>query len=68
MYQVCNQGFKYGVKYGIRLVAYEIPLHLFVCSRYPVQVGFPMGVLDQPRGVMKQVNPNVLLTVRTPDG
>ena len=50
-YQVSTQGFKYRVKSGINQVGYEMFGHFFVCSRYPLEVGFPLGVLYQPRGV-----------------
>ena len=46
-------------------MGYEISQHFFVRSRYPVEVGSPLGVLDHPRGVMNQVDINVLLTVGT---
>ena len=62
------QGFYYRSKSKKKQVRYEMPWHFFVCSRYTVEVGYPLGVLDQPFGVTNQVNLNVLLAVGTQEG
>ena len=64
-YQVYTQGFKYRIESGIKQVGYEIYQHFFVHSKYPVGFGFPLGVVDNPRVVVNQVDPNFLLTVGT---
>ena len=46
-------------------MGYEISQHFLVRSIYPVEVGSPLGVMYQPRGVANQFNIYILLTVRT---
>ena len=58
----------YRVESGINQVGYEISQHCFVCSRYTVKVGSPLGVLDNPRCVANQVDIDVLHTVGTQTG
>ena len=48
-------------------MGYEISGHLFFHSRYPVEFGSTLGVLDKPRGVANQVDLDVLLTVGNQD-
>ena len=49
-------------------MGYKISLHFFVCGRYPVKVGSPLGVLDHPHSRVNQINIGVLLTIGTWDG
>ena len=49
-------------------MGYEISRRFFVHSRYPAEVGYPLEVLDQPCGVVNQVDLVVLLTVGTRAG
>ena len=60
-----TQGFKYRSESGINQVGYEIYQYFFIHSRYPVEVGSPLGVLDHPSGVANQVDLDVLISVGT---
>ena len=49
-------------------MGYDISLCFFVCIIHSEEVGSPLGVLDYPHDVVRQVDLDVLLTVRNRSG